>query len=305
MQHISANIKETISSFGDSRMGITTGFNSLDQCIRGFLPSKVIVVAARSGVGKSSLMLDMALAASKEAPVAIFSIEMPFDLIQTRTLANLTKLNHEIMVQGKLLPLEKAEIEQASKIIAQLPISVDDKPCDMFPASWSKFKDLPENAFNVKLLKLVDSGTKVVFIDYLQLIRMAGKYDREDQRLHEITWLLHEKAKEHDICIVLLSQLKRFDQQRYYDGKEKTAPRPRLDDLFGSSTTENDVDSVIMIHRPSYYEQQVKIDLFENRVEDDVEFIIAKNRNGTTGILNVNFLSYAMSFQDGENSFAF
>jgi len=301
MRSIASDISITMKSFGPGMQGITTGFPSLDSCTRGLLTSKVIVVAARSGCGKSSLMLDMALAASREAPVAIFSIEMPFSLVQTRALANITKLNHEALVLDKLLPIEKIEVQNAAKVLEELPIVVDDSACTMFPASWEDWKKVPEDSFNTKLKQQAEAGTKIVFLDYLQLIRMAGKYDRDDLRLHEITWLLHQKAKEYDICIVLLSQLRRFDQDRYKNG----SPRPRLDDLFGSSTTENDVDVAVLIHRPSYYEQKVKIDLFENRVEDDVELIIAKSRNGSTGVLNANFLSYCMKFQDVKNDLGF
>lgn len=301
MRPLSENIKELISTFGQEQFGVTTGFPSLDSCVRGFLPGKVYVVAARSGCGKSSIMLDMALAASKEVPVAIFSIEMPFDLIQTRALANITKLNHEMLVLDKIMPMERLEVEKASQDLAKLPIIVDDKSCTMYPMNFKVAyrKDIPPDSFNHKIRKTIDDGARVIFIDYLQLVRMAGKYENEVQRLHEITWYLHTIAKEQNICVVLLSQLRRFNQDRY---KEET-PRPRLDDLFGSSTTENDVDVVILLHRPSYYEQKTKIDLFENRVEDDAELIIAKNRNGSTGVLSVNFLSYAMSFQDSNDAF--
>lgn len=299
MKKLSTNISETIETFGPGQMGITTGFDSLDQCIRGFLPGKVVVIAARSGCGKSSIMLDMGLAASKEAPVTIFSIEMPFDLIQTRSLANLTQLNHEAMVKDQILPIEKQEVQAMKKQIEALPIVVDDSPCHMYPATWEKWNKIPEDSFNVLLPKAVDSGSKIVFIDYLQLIRMAGKYDRDDQRLHEITWLLHEKAKQYNITIVVLSQLKRFDAERYKGGN----PRPRLDDLFGSSTTENDVDVALLLHRPSYYEQKVTIDLFENKIEEDAEIIIAKNRNGTTGVIPVEFHGYCMSYKDSSIGF--
>lgn len=284
-------------------MGVSTGLPSLDACIRGLLPARVIVIAARSGVGKSSLMLDMALAVSKETGVSIFSVEMPFSLVQTRALANLTGLNHEIMVLNKLLPLEKLEVEKAAKSLELLPITVDDAALTLYPMDYERAykRPIPPNSFNCKLTDAVKAGSKVVFIDYLQLIRVAGKFESEVQRLHEITWFLHEQSKVLDICIVLLSQLRRFDQERY----KKGPPRPRLDDLFGSSTTENDVDVAILIHRPSYYEQKVKIDLFENRTEEDAELIIAKSRNGTTGIIPVDFRGYCMSFKDQEQDLGF
>jgi replicative DNA helicase len=303
MKRIASEITETISTFGEGMQGITTGFPSLDACTRGFLPSTVFVVGARSGVGKSTCMLDMALAASRMAPVSIFSIEMPFSLVQTRALANITQLNHQAMVLDKLMPMEKLEVQNAAKTLEKLPITVDDLPLMLYPIDYeAKYKRaIPGSSFNVKLQQAAKDGSKIIFIDYLQLVRVAGKFDSEVQRLHEVTWYLHEQAKALNVCIVLLSQLRRFDQDRYKEGN----PRPRLDDLFGSSTTENDVDVVVLLHRPSYYEQKVKIDLFENKVEEDAEFIIAKSRNGTTGVLSVDFKGFCMSYSDKEQYLGF
>jgi replicative DNA helicase len=304
MQHISKKIKEVASSFIGQSRGITTGFDQLDETMWGLQPQKLIVIGGRPGMGKSGIMADMILAASTEVPVGVFSCEMPREQLSPRLACNLANLNYHNVRRGKISEDEKKNFDDAIDVIEKRPIFTDhDNGIVGLDEYWLKQRELTEQqVIDYKLKKMVSvHGCKVIFVDYLQLIQHIN-LSKKDRRLivGDIAEALRDYAKKYYVTVVLLSQLRRFDQARYREDGKKAPPLPTLDDLKESGEIENHSDTVILLHRPQYYYMEKEIDLVTNVVEDDALLIVAKNRDGPDGSIKVDWLGYAMSYRDKE-----
>lgn len=304
MNHISVKIKETASKFIGQPKGVTTGFEQLDEAIWGFQPQKMIVFGGRPGMGKSAVMSDMILAASTEVPVGVFSCEMPQEQLSPRLACNRANLNYHNVRRGEISKAEQKRYDDAIDIIEKLPIFVDyDNGIVGLDEYWLKQRELKEEQIvDYKLKEMVTKhGCKVIFIDYLQLIQHIN-LSKKERRLvvGDITETLRDYAKKYYVTVVLLSQLRRFEQARYREDGKKAPPLPTLDDLKESGEIENHSDTVILLHRPQYYYAEKEIDLVTNVVEDDALLIVAKNRDGCTGSIKVDWRGYAMSYCDKE-----
>lgn len=304
MEHISVKIKEVASNFIGQSRGITTGFNQLDETIWGLQPQKLIVIGGRPGMGKSGIMADLILASSTEVPVGVFSCEMPREQLSPRLACNLANLNYHNVRRGKISKAEKERFDNAISVIEKRPIFTDhDNGIVGLDEYWLKQRDLKaEQIIDYKLKKMVSiHGCKVIFVDYLQLIQHID-LSKKDRRLvvGDIAEALRDYAKKYYVTVVLLSQLRRFEQQRYREDGKKTPPLPTLDDLKESGEIENHSDTVILLHRPQYYYMEKEIDLVTNVVEDDALLIVAKNRDGPDGSIKVDWRGYAMSYKDKE-----
>lgn len=302
MEHISVKIKEVASSFIGQSRGITTGFEQLDETIWGLQPQKLIVIGGRPGMGKSGIMADMILASSDEVPVGVFSCEMPREQLSPRLACNLANLNYHNVRRGKISKPEKERFNDAIKVIEKRPIFTDhDNGIVGLDDYWLKQRELKaEQIIDYKLKKMVSiHGCKVIFVDYLQLIQHIN-LSKKDRRLvvGDIAETLRDYAKKYYVTVVLLSQLRRFDQARYREDGKKAPPLPTLDDLKESGEIENHSDTVILLHRPQYYYMEKEIDLVTNVVEDDALLIVAKNRDGCTGSIKVDWKGFKMSFCD-------
>ena len=300
MDHISKNIEKLKNNFVAQPCGITTGFEELDASLWGLRPKHLITIGGRPGQGKTGIMTDMSLAASREFPVGIFSMEMPFDQLQARMSANIADLNYRNIRAGDCSEAEQQQFLDAGQELKKRQIYVDDAPGIMgIDPYWLKQRKLKiEKTLDYKIKQMVqEHGCKVIFVDYLQLIAYtnAGVKDRRII-VGNITEQLRDYAKRLGFCCVLLCQLRRFDQARY-SGKKKV-PIPTMDDLKESGSIENHSDCVILLHRPEYYNRKKQMNLTTNEIEEDAELMIQKNRDGPTGNIPVEYHSFSMSYRD-------
>lgn len=251
--------------------GVDSGFTELNAATGGWQKTDLIILAARPAMGKTALMLKLAVNAARSGkPVAIFSLEMAKEQLQQRILSFETGIPlSSIKTPSKMHPSDWSIVESLSAEIAALPIVWDDTPG----------LSLVELNAKAKRMKRIH-GIEMVFIDYLQLITIPGK-----SRLDEVSGVsrgLKILAKELQIPVFPLSQLSRAVESRPGNSK-----RPQLSDLRESGSLEQDADLVMFLYRPEYYGQ---VEDEEGRpTEGMAEAIIAKNRNGATDILPLRF----------------
>ena len=259
--------------------GISTGLQDLDRKINGLNKSDLVLVAARPGMGKTSIALNIALAAAKKTnkTVAFFSLEMSREQLAMRLLSNESFVDNQKLTTGKLSEEEWTKIGIASSALSQKDIRVDDNP------------SISVAEMNAKCRRLDNLG--LVLIDYLQLMTSAGQGQSSNnanrvQVVSDISRALKIMAKELNVPVVCLSQLSRANESR-------TDKRPMLSDLRESGAIEQDADEVLFIYRDDYYNP--------NTEEKNVaELIVAKNRHGETGTVKVQWLPQFTTFADRE-----
>jgi len=240
--------------------GVPSGFTTLDTKLNGFRPSNLIIVAARPSVGKSALLLNIAQHASVQhkVPIGIFSLEMSRDELAIRMVSSQANIDSFKITSGKLSDDELAAYGEASGILADAPIYIDDTPSISIMELRTKARRLH-----------VDKGIQMIIVDYLQLMRGRNLENRV-QEVSEISWGLKALAKELKIPVVAAAQLNRSVEQR-------GSKLPQLSDLRESGSIEQDADVVIFLHRPDD----------ENR--NEVMLSISKHRNGPTGSIPMYF----------------
>ena len=282
--YLSSDIANKIVKQGEEnrRLGVTmtglgTGFRSLDRKISGLNKSDLIIIAARPGMGKTALMMNFAsFIASSAIPVGIFSLEMSAEQLITRLLSSESGINsNEIRLGTSYV----GDLEMARIAVNKMPMVISDK-------GGLKLNDLIMTA-----RKMADNNkVQVIFIDYLQ--KIVGT--KKDKRLEiaEISGELKNLAKELEIPIIALSQLSREVEKR---GDK----RPMLSDLIESGAIEADADVVIFPYRAEYYGAQVDQD--GNSVIGMAELIIAKNRHGEIGTIEVGFKKEVTKFHEIEH----
>lgn len=300
MPHISENIQEVAKHFISQPMGYSTGFKDLDESLWGIHPKTLMMIGARPSMGKSSIMADLALAVSKEVPVGVFSKEMGGHQFPPRLACNLAKLNYHRVKKGDISDREKDEYFAAMDEVSKLPIYVDyDRYIIGDNDYWITARKSSEPNIESYILDtqikhwVQEQGVKVIFVDYLQILDLLDR-GIKDQRLKvgKMAEILRDYAKQYNITMVLLSQLRRFDQS------QGRVPVPRMSDLQESGQLEAHSDTILLLHRPSYYDDEKELGMFEDRYEDDAAIILAKNRDGDTGNIKVDFCAYAMSYVD-------
>ena len=268
---------------GDSL--IKTGLNSVDHITGGYMPGDLVYMAGRPGMGKTAMLLTQALhIAQTQGPVIIFSLEMAAPQLIYRLNSQLSGLNTQHLLKNKLSPHEFTLYSAANDELEALPIYIDDSAA------------LTVHDIRARTLQLkAKSGVKAVFIDYIQLIS-PGKKTKEtrDQELSQISRQLKQLSKEAACPVISLSQLSRGVESR---GDK----RPLLSDLRESGSLEQDADSVIFLFRPDYYGHSV--DDKGQSMAGICEYIIAKQRNGRTGIAEVKFHAENMTFKDNVEPF--
>ncbi len=303
MGHISENLSEVADNFVSQSMGISTGFNSLNESIWGFSPRTLVMVGGRPGCGKSSLMADLILATSKEVPVGVFSKEMPIEQLPPRLACNMADLNYHNVRKGNVSKMELDTYREAMEELKTLPIYTDYKSNVVGSEDfWLKICKETEPNIESKIIDfqikrwVAEQGCKIIFIDYLQILDLLNKAVK-DQRLKvgRIAELLRDYAKLYDITIVLLSQLRRFDKSQ---GK---TPLPSMSDLMESGQLEAHSDIILLLHRPQHYSEERELDLYSDKVEDDALIILSKNRDGPAGNIAVNFNAFSMSYRDKQD----
>lgn len=270
----------------DGISGVATGYKGLDAYTSGWQNSDLIIIAARPAMGKTAFVLSMAknMALDIEAPVGIFSLEMSNVQLVNRLIVNVCQIRGESIKSGRLTDDEWERLDKNHKLLYDAPIFIDDTP------SLSVFE------LRTKARRLVrEHGVKIIIIDYLQLMNASGmSFGNREQEVSIISRSLKGLAKELNIPIIALSQLNRGVETR--QGKGSDGKRPQLADLRESGAIEQDADIVCFIHRPEYY--RITEDEEGNSLIGVAEFIIAKHRNGATGIVQMRFDSEYARFQN-------
>lgn len=276
-------LKETIKRFEATKShvtGLPSGFPDLDRLTTGFHGGDLIIVAGRPGMGKSSFALSIAkyVAQKLGEPVGIFSLEMSKDQLAFRLLSFLSHIPLYDLRLGKLTKEQKAVLEEAFAELQKLPIYIDDS------ASLST-TDLRIKAIRMKKEREI----KLLIVDYLQLLRGVRKYSSRQEEVAEISRSLKALAKELDIPVIALAQLSRQVEHR-------SDKRPQLADLRESGQIEQDADVIIFLHRPEYYLKLKKKEVPPD-LQGKVEIIVAKQRQGPTGIVEAYFIDKLSLFE--------
>ena len=263
----------------DSPAGITgvpTGLADLDEKTSGLQPSDMIVLAARPGMGKTSLALNIAETVAVEAglPVAVFSMEMPGTQLATRFLSSVGRIDQHKIRTGKLNDEEWQRLTYALGKLHEAPIYIDETP-GLNPTDLrARCRRLHRQCGRLGL----------IVIDYLQLMTSLKESDNRSAELSEISRSVKSLAKELHVPIIALSQLNRSLEQR-------PNKRPVASDLRESGAIEQDADIIMFIYRDEIYNP-------DSPDKGMAELIISKHRNGSTGTIRMTFLGEFTRFEN-------
>ena len=269
---------EKIFSEGRRITGLGTGYAGLDNETAGLQPSELVILAARPSMGKTALALNIAenVALRQRQPVAIFSLEMSKESLLLRLLASEARVDAHKFRTGHMNRDDWGKVTTALANLGDAPMWIDDSASSTVLEMGAKARRLKR-----------DRGLSLMIVDYLQLVVPTG-HSRTSNRQEEVSSIsrsLKGLAKELKVPILVLSQLTR--------APEREERKPQLADLRESGAIEQDADVVLFINRPNFY----KTDLpDEDRAK--AELIIAKQRNGPTGLLNFVFLSRHTRFEE-------
>jgi len=261
--------------------GIPTGFTELDRMTAGFQRNDLIIVAARPSVGKTAFALNIAqnVATKTDENVAIFSLEMGADQLVMRMLCAEGNINAQNLRTGNLTPEDWEKLTMAMGSLSNAGIYIDDTPGIKVSEIRAKCRRLKQ-----------ESGLGMVLIDYLQLIQGSGRNkENRQQEVSEISRSLKALARELEVPVIALSQLSRGVEQR----QDK---RPMMSDIRESGSIEQDADIVAFLYRDDYYDKET-----ENK--NIIEIIIAKQRNGPVGTVQLAFVKEYNKFVNLERRF--
>ncbi|MFC1911497.1 replicative DNA helicase, partial [Chloroflexota bacterium] len=268
---------------------ILTGFTALDDFLGGLQRTDLIVLAAKTSLGKTSLALNIArnTAINQKACIALFSLEMSRDAVVQRLLASESGVDSGKVRLGRFSERDEMRIMEASGVLSEAPIYVDDSP-------KLRVADIRSNARRLHF----ERGIDLIIIDYLQLIQADGKNETRVQELSNITRALKTLARELNVPVLALSQLSRAIEGR-------TSHIPQLSDLRESGSIEQDADVVIFIHREDLNcspEDWSKVHDIETEPypRGIADIIIAKHRNGPLGQRKLRFLERVVRFDNVE-----
>ncbi len=266
---------EAIGSRNGTMTGVPTGFADLDALTNGLHPGQMIVIAARPALGKSTLALDLARAASIRHGLTsvIFSLEMSRSEITMRLLSAEARIPLHSMRTGQMSDDDWTRLARRMSEIAHAPMFIDDSPNMSMMEIRAKCRRLKQQ-----------HDLRLVIVDYLQLMSSPRKVENRQQEVSELSRSLKLLAKELDVPVVAVAQLNRGPEQR-------TDKRPLLSDLRESGAIEQDSDVVILLHREDAYEP-------ESPRAGEADFIVAKHRNGPTTTVTVAFQGHYSRFVD-------
>ncbi len=255
--------------------GIPTGFIDLDYKLSGFQPSDFILIAARPSMGKTAFVLNIAqyMAFKKNKAVAIFSLEMSKEQLVNRLFSLESQVDAQSLRTGNMKDSDWEKLIEGAGIIGQSKLIIDDTP-------GISISELRSKCRKYKL----EHGLDIIIIDYLQL--MTGSVGRSSesrqQEVSDISRQLKGLARELNVPVVSLSQLSRAVESR-------PDKRPMLSDLRESGAIEQDADVVMFIYRDEYYNK-------DSEFKKQAEIIIAKQRNGPVGTVNLAWLGEYTKF---------
>jgi replicative DNA helicase len=303
---LAVQMAERALKSGGHLSGITTGLNALNAKIGGLHRSDLVILAGRPAMGKTALATNIAFAAAERlmrdkadgidktsgAGVAFFSLEMSADQLATRILAEQSNISSEDLRMGKISQAQFRDLARAAGTLQDLPLYIDDTPGLTIAALRSRARRLKRQ-----------KGVGLIVVDYLQLLQGTSRQSSDNRvnEISEITRGLKTLAKELNVPVLALSQLSRAVEQR----EDK---RPQLADLRESGTIEQDADIVLFVYRDEYYHAQKKpedgTEKFDkwleraHKIEGRAEVIVAKQRHGSTGIVDLHFAKHITRFSD-------
>ncbi len=253
--------------------GVPSGFTEVDKLTSGFQPSDLIVIAGRPSMGKTAFALNIAqhAAVNKGIAVAIFSLEMSKEQLALRMLCSEARVDAQKVRTGFLAEKDWPRLIRAADYLSKAPIFIDDTPTISALEVRAKARRL-KSKYNLGL----------VIVDYLQLMRGRGHNERREQEISDISRSLKAMAKELSLPVIALSQLNRKVEDR-------PVKIPQMSDLRESGAIEQDADIIAFIYRDEVY----------NHSEENkglAKIIIAKHRNGPTGLVKLAFVDRYASF---------
>jgi len=247
--------------------GLPTGFIDLDRLCCGLQPADLIILAARPSMGKTSLALSIAhqVAVKQRLPVAVFSLEMSKEQLVQRLLCAEARVDQYRVRTGNLREEDWERLSDAMANLSEIPLYIDD-------SAAGSVRDMRAKARRLQ----AEHGLALVVIDYIQLMQSGTRAENRQQEISQISRGLKSLAKELNVPVLALSQLSRAVEAR----QDK---RPQMSDLRESGALEQDADIVMFIYRDEYYNP-------ESDKRGIAEIIVAKQRNGPVGTVELGFL---------------
>jgi replicative DNA helicase len=249
--------------------GVPTGFVDLDEMTRGLQAGDLVIIAARPSMGKTSLVLNIAqhVAVQPDHTVGFFSLEMSKESLFIRLLTSEAQIDSHRLMSGHIADRDYSRISHALEKLSSMRLFIDDT---------ANIGVLEMRAKSRRLQ--AEHGLSLIVVDYIQLMSARGRYENRTLELASISRSLKGLAKELNAPIVVLSQLSRAPESR-------SDHRPQLSDLRESGALEQDADVVVLIYRDDAYNRDPN-----NPDAGTAELIVAKQRNGPTGIVRLAFL---------------
>lgn len=269
--------------------GILSGFDDVDGYLSGLQPSELIVVAARPSMGKTAFALNIAVhvAKTQSKTVAVFSLEMAKEQLALRTLCSEAGVNQQSVRQGFIERSDMDRIATAAGQLYKAPVYFDDTPT----------MNVLEMRGKARRLR-AEHGLDLIVVDYLQLVSGYGRFENRNQEISQVARSLKALARELRVPVIACSQLSRAVEAR-------GAPRrPLLSDLRESGSIEQEADVVLFLYRPFYYgEPELRAAKYLETDRHIAEIIVAKQRNGPTGIARLAWVDEFVRFENLEERF--
>lgn len=259
----------------DPITGLASGFTDFDEMTSGLQAGDLVIIAGRPSMGKTSFAMNVAqyVAVKQQAPVAVFSLEMPGEQLAMRMLSSLGRIDQHRLRTGKLAEEDWPRLSSAVSMLTDVPLFVDDS-AGLTPT------ELRAHARRLKR----EHNLQLIVIDYLQLMQVTSRNENRATEISEISRSLKGLAKELSVPVVALSQLNRSLEQR-------PNKRPVMSDLRESGAIEQDADLIVFIYRDEVYHE-------DSADKGTAEIIIAKQRNGPIGTTRLTFLGQYTSFEN-------
>jgi replicative DNA helicase len=272
-------IVEKLHQQKEAVTGVTSGYADLDHLTAGLQPSDLIIIAARPSMGKTAFALNIAANAALRGGtgVAVFSLEMSKEQLALRMLCSEARVDLARVRTGHLQPGELGDLAQSAHVLISTPIYIDDTPA---------ITVLELRAKSRRLWRDPNSKLGLILVDYLQLMRSSEGKDSREQEISEISRSLKALAKELQVPVIALSQLNRQVESR-------SPAVPRLSDLRESGAIEQDADVIMFIYRDDVYNE-------DSDRKGTADIIIAKQRNGPIGKVELAFLRQYTRFENRE-----
>lgn len=259
-------------------MNTYTGYKQFDALTSGLQYSDLIILGGRPSMGKTSFALNIArnVAVNENKAVAVFSLEMSKEKLALMLLTAEARVNSERLKTGMISAEEWRKVTTADGIISAAPFFIDDSPN-------LAVRDIRAKSRRLKM----DKDLSLIVIDYLQLMKGPSLKDRKGLEIAEISRSLKSMAKELNVPIIVLSQLKQMVEQR-------ADKRPMMSDLWEPGAIERDADIIAFIYRDEVYNKQRN-----NPNKGKAELIVAKNRDGAIGKVVLTFIGQYVRFENG------